>query len=58
MPVIVDPKQFEPWLSGAAGADLLKPAPDALLQMWPVSRRANSSRASGDDPTLIEGLAA
>jgi len=58
MPVIVDPAQFESWLRGMAGADVLKPAPDGLLQMWPVSRRVNSSRAPGDDPTLIEGFAA
>jgi len=58
MPVIVDPAQFEPWLTGAAGADVLKPAPDDLLQMWPVSRRVNSSRARGDDPTLIECIMA
>jgi hypothetical protein len=25
-----------------------------LLQMWPVSRRVNSSRAASDDPTFIE----
>jgi hypothetical protein len=30
----------------------------SVLQMWQVSRRVNSSRALGDDPTLIEGLAA
>jgi hypothetical protein len=25
-----------------------------LLQRWPVSKRVNSSRTPGDDPTLIE----
>jgi len=58
MPVIVDTAQFEPWLSGAEGTDVLKPAPDGLLQMWPVSRRVNSSRAPGDDPTLIDRVTA
>jgi hypothetical protein len=33
-------------------------APNGLLQMWPVSRRVNSSRAPGDDPTLIDRVAA
>lgn len=55
MPVIVDPAQFEPWLTGAAGADVLKPAPDGLLQMWPVSRRMNQVR-NDDDPKLIEAI--
>jgi hypothetical protein len=36
-----------------AGLELLKPAPDDLLQKWPASRRVNNSRASDDDPTLI-----
>ncbi len=58
MPVIVDPAQFEPWLTGTAGPELLKPVPENMLQMWPVSRRVNSSRAPGDDPTLIEPVAA
>jgi hypothetical protein len=25
-----------------------------VLQRWPVSKRANSSKADADDPTLIE----
>ena len=58
MPVIVDPTQFGPWLTGTAGADVLKPAPEGLLQMWPVSRLVNNSHASGDDPTLIDQVAA
>ena len=36
------------------GIELLKPAPNDLLQKWPVSKRVNSSRADDDDPTLIE----
>ena len=55
MPVLLTEKQFEPWLSGEAGAEYLKPAGnDMLLQMWPVSKRVNSSKAPADDPTLIE----
>lgn len=41
-----------------AGTELLKPAPDDYLQVWPVARRVNSSRTPGDDPTLIERAAA
>jgi putative SOS response-associated peptidase YedK len=47
-------KPREPWLSCEAGTELLKPASNDVLQMWPVSKRVNSSRAQGDDPTLIE----
>jgi len=54
MPVLLDEKDFEPWLQGKAGLDLLKPTPNDLLQKWPVSKRVNSSRADDDDPTLIE----
>ena len=56
MPVLLADKDFEPWLSGEAGLEVLKPAPDDLLQRWPVSKRVNSSRAPDDDPTLIEKI--
>ena len=40
-----------------AGAEYLKPAGnDMLLQMWPVSKRVNSSKAPADDPTLIDRI--
>jgi len=54
MPVLLTEKQFEPWLSGKAGVEILKPASDNLLQKWPVSKRVNSSRAADDDPTLVD----
>ncbi len=54
MPVLLQQKDFDIWLTGKAGIELLKPAPDDYLQMYPVSRRVNSSRAPGDDPTLIQ----
>ncbi|MGB6466117.1 MAG: SOS response-associated peptidase [Xanthobacteraceae bacterium] len=54
MPVLLAQDDFKPWLSGTAGIELLKPAPNDLLQKRPVSRRVSSSRASDDDPTLIE----
>jgi putative SOS response-associated peptidase YedK len=56
MPVIVEPKNFETWLSPettpAEAATLLKPAPDDLLTLTSVSARVNS--ADNDDPALIE----
>jgi putative SOS response-associated peptidase YedK len=50
--------QFAPWLSGEAGAKVLKPAPNDFLQRWPVSKRVNSSKADADDATLIEPVEA
>jgi putative SOS response-associated peptidase YedK len=57
MPVLLAEKDYEPWLSGKAGLELLKPAAEKLLQRWPVSKRVNSSRAPDDDPTLIDKIA-
>jgi putative SOS response-associated peptidase YedK len=54
MPVLLQPKDFEPWPSTKAGMQLLRPAPNDYLQAWSVSRRVNSSRAPDDDPTLME----
>jgi putative SOS response-associated peptidase YedK len=58
MPVLLMQEQFEPWLKCEAGDEYLKPAPDDLLQKWPVSQRVNSSKASTEDPSLIEKIAA
>ena len=58
MPALLAEKDFEPWLSGEAGIELLKPAADVLLQQWPVSKRVNSSKAPADDATLIDRIAA
>jgi putative SOS response-associated peptidase YedK len=55
MPVFLSRDAFEPWLDGSAGAELLRPAPGHLLQVWPVSKRVNRP-ADGEDPTLIEPL--
>ena len=55
MPVLLDRESADAWLSGDAGLDLLKPAPDDALRMWPVSRRV-SKPGNGDDPTLIEPI--
>ena len=50
MPVLLEEKDYEPWLSGKAGLELLKPAAEYALQKWSVSKRVNSSRAPDDDP--------
>jgi putative SOS response-associated peptidase YedK len=57
MPVFLSEDQFAPWLSGEAGGEALKPAPNEYLQRWPVSKRVNSSKADANDPTLIERAA-
>jgi putative SOS response-associated peptidase YedK len=56
MPVLLAKDQFGPWLSGEAGTEALKPAPDDYLQRWPVSKRVNSSKADADDATLIDRI--
>ncbi len=56
IPVILERDQFEPWLTGQAGLELLRPAAEDLLNKHPVSKRVNSSRADGDDATLIEEI--
>ena len=57
MPVLID-KTVEPWLSGTAGAELLRPAAEDRLRMWPGSRRVNKTGNGDDDPTLIDEVAA
>jgi putative SOS response-associated peptidase YedK len=56
MPAFLDRKHFEPWLSGAAGTEVLKPAEEDYLRMWPVSKRVDQTE-SGDDPALIAEIA-
>ena len=56
MPVLLNEKDYDAWLSGAAGAELLRPAADSLLQRWPVSKRVHSSRALDDDPSLTDRI--
>ncbi len=56
MPVVVAPEDFETWLSAGSSpqeaAALLRPAPNDLFALTPVSTRVNS--ADNDDPGLIE----
>ena len=56
MPALLAEQDFESWLSGGAGLELLKPAANDLLQRWPVSKRVNSSRAPDEDSTLIDRI--
>lgn len=57
MPVMLAPDTWDRWLDrdltdGEAVIDLLRPAADDLLELWPVSPRVNSARH--DDARLIE----
>jgi putative SOS response-associated peptidase YedK len=57
MPVMLASDAWDRWLDpavtdGGAVVDLLRPAPDSLLELWPVSPRVNSARH--DDERLIE----
>jgi putative SOS response-associated peptidase YedK len=56
MPALLVERDYEPWLSGKGGLELLKPASNDLLKCWPVSKRVSSSGASDDDETLIEPI--
>ncbi|MGD9670471.1 MAG: SOS response-associated peptidase [Hyphomicrobiaceae bacterium] len=54
MPAILSPDAFEAWLdcrSGSAvfAAELLRPAPDELLEIVPVSRALNNPRNEGPE---------
>lgn len=54
MPAILAPDQFAAWLDvrnvdAKAAADLLNPAPDALLELFEVSPRVNNVRNEGLD---------
>lgn len=61
MPVIVPPEAFDLWLDGdrvdaLTAAALIAPAPDDLLEAWPVSTDVN--RVANDNARLIEPVAA
>jgi putative SOS response-associated peptidase YedK len=57
MPVLLDRAAFGPWLTGTAGTDFLKVAPDKRIRMWSVSRRMNRTGGE-DDPALTAEIAA
>jgi putative SOS response-associated peptidase YedK len=56
MPVILEAGNFDSWLDRSAGAELLKPAANDVLQEWPVSKRVNSSRTGDEDATPIDPI--
>jgi len=58
MPVILEKADVTPWLEGTGGTELLKPASEDRLRMWPVSRKVNKTGTGDDNPTLIDEVAA
>lgn len=52
MPVILKPTDYEDWLSGKAGAEVLKPYPANDMKAYPVSTRVN--KPENDDAAIIE----
>ena len=58
MPVVLDKADISPLLNGEAGTELLRPAAQDRLRMWPVSRRVNKTGNGDDDPTLLDEVAA
>jgi hypothetical protein len=53
MPEVLDKADIRPWLSGEAGTEILKPAAEDRLRMWPVSRWVSKTGTGDDDPTLL-----
>ena len=51
MPVILEPDDWPTWLGETDGnpLDLLRPAAEDVLKLWPVSRAVNSVRNNGAD---------
>jgi putative SOS response-associated peptidase YedK len=47
IPVLLEPEQIDGWLSGKVGTEVLRPASEDLLRLWPVSRRVNKSTRAG-----------
>jgi putative SOS response-associated peptidase YedK len=52
MPVLLARADFAAWLGGTAGVELLRPAAEDTLRLWPVSKRVNSTRTDDEDATL------
>lgn len=54
MPVLLDSGTTDAWLAGKAGVEVLWPARNDALRMWPVSKAVNVSGRGDDDPRLVE----
>ena len=60
MPVILEPEDFDTWLDCEAhdvkeASPLMRPAPDDVLEFWPISTAVN--KVANDGPELMERVA-
>jgi putative SOS response-associated peptidase YedK len=53
MPAMLHPRDFDAWLSGAGGKELLMQPPPELRE-WIVDARVNKAGVGNDDPATIE----
>lgn len=53
MPVMIEPRNFEAWLDGSGGKELLMMPPKELRE-WIVSARMNRTGLGDDDPATAE----
>jgi putative SOS response-associated peptidase YedK len=51
MPVLLEEKDFDAWLGGSLGPEVLKPAPESALREWTISPRLNRTGVGDDDPS-------
>lgn len=56
MPILLQPDQFDRWLSDKMPAADLHPAAEHRLREWPVSPQLNRTGYGDEDPTIIEPL--
>jgi putative SOS response-associated peptidase YedK len=54
MPVLLERRDHGCLASGKGSVELLRPAPNDVLRMWPVSKRVNVSGRGDDDASLTE----
>jgi putative SOS response-associated peptidase YedK len=56
MPAILEEKDFDAWLTGKVGKEVLQPAPVEVLREWKVSTRVNKTGVGVEDPTIIDPI--
>jgi putative SOS response-associated peptidase YedK len=56
MPAILEEKNFDAWLTGKVGKEVLQPAPVEVLRQWKVSTRVNKTGVGVEDPTIIDPI--
>jgi putative SOS response-associated peptidase YedK len=54
MPMIINWRDSDAWMTGSEPIRLLGPVPEDALQEWTVSTRVNRAGVGDDDPSLIE----